>query len=210
MMRRHADSALAPGEFDDFDRAYGTETSGVIQPWDLDIDESLVGQAIQYSTANSLQLAELLASLRIDHRRYCFVDLGSGKGRALLSASQYPFDRIIGVELSAALHEVAVVNISRFHADWQRCRRIESYCGNATEFEYPRQNIVLYLFNPFGAATLELAMDRLTTSVRAAPRRVFIVYVKPVHRELLSRSGEFRFLDTICNSVIYANDRPER
>lgn len=97
---RHSVARLAPQEYDDFDQTYGTDTNGLIQPWDLDIDESLMGQAIQYRTANSRRFNDLLASLHIDHGRYCFIDLGSGKGRALLLASRYPFQRIVGVELS--------------------------------------------------------------------------------------------------------------
>lgn len=206
---RHSVARLAPQEYDDFDQTYGTDTNGLIQPWDLDIDESLMGQAIQYRTANSRRFNDLLASLHIDHGRYCFIDLGSGKGRALLLASRYPFQRIVGVELSPTLHQVAVANIDRFRADWQRCRRIESYCGNAANFDWPHLNIVVYLFNPFGAATLKIAMGRLRASVAAAPRRVCVLYVKPVHRAELEQSAEFRLIDMIDQSAIYSNNRAE-
>src|SRR5580693_6708790 len=44
---------------------------------------------------------EMLASLiqaspKIDFREFTFIDIGSGKGRALLMAADYPFRRILG------------------------------------------------------------------------------------------------------------------
>ena len=38
-------------------------------------------------------------------RQFTFVDIGSGKGRTLLMASQFPFRKIVGVELIAELHQ---------------------------------------------------------------------------------------------------------
>ena len=39
-----------------------------------------------------------LKLLDVDHSLYSFVDIGCGKGRALLIASRWPFHQIIGVE----------------------------------------------------------------------------------------------------------------
>ena len=41
----------------------------------------------------------------LNFRDFTFVDLGSGKGRTLLMASDYPFRRIVGVELLPSLHK---------------------------------------------------------------------------------------------------------
>jgi hypothetical protein len=49
-----------------------------------------------------------MAELEVDHRRYVFLAYGSGKGKALLLASDYPFRRIIGVEYSEPLHRAAI------------------------------------------------------------------------------------------------------
>ena len=44
-------------------------------------------------------LDSLLASAKFGFREFTFIDIGSGKGRALLMASDYPFRRILGIEL---------------------------------------------------------------------------------------------------------------
>ena len=46
------------------------------------------------------ELVEILADLGIYYPDCVFLDLGAGKGRALLLASQFPFKRIVGVEFS--------------------------------------------------------------------------------------------------------------
>ena len=46
-------------------------------------------------------------ALHLDFQDFNFVDIGSGKGRALLLASDYPFREIIGIELSPELDRVA-------------------------------------------------------------------------------------------------------
>ena len=48
---------------------------------------------------------------------FTFVDLGSGKGRTLLMASDYPFRRIIGVELLPSLHQIAQENLRQYKSE---------------------------------------------------------------------------------------------
>lgn len=193
----------------DFDSEFGTDTSGVIQPWELDIPEPLVRQAVQYGTASVDGFTELLTSLSINHQAYSFIDLGSGKGRALLLASRFPFKQIVGVELSSRLHQTSKANIERFQADWQRSRNLVSLCQNATEFQFPPHNTVLYLFNPFGAEILRDVVANLESSLRAVPRRVYILYVKPVHRRVLEESGTFSVHHAVHSDIVYGNNFPE-
>ena len=192
---------------DDFDAKYRTDTGGTVQPWDLDIPDSLVGQVVQYGTARVDAFTRLLASLDIQHELYSFIDLGCGKGRALLLASRFPFKGIIGVELSHELQQTCQLNISRFRSDWQQCTNIVSLCQNATEFTFPAENSVLYLFNPFGAETLCPVVANLEASLRRVPRRIYVVYVKPVHRRVFD-NGLWSLFSTIESNLIYVNDMP--
>jgi SAM-dependent methyltransferase len=45
---------------------------------------------------------------------YTFIDLGCGKGRVLLMASDYSFHAIVGVELNAKLAAVANKNLAKW------------------------------------------------------------------------------------------------
>src|SRR5712691_7133679 len=57
-----------------------------------------------YQPTEPVLFEEMLASIKIDFRNFTFIDLGSGKGRVLLLASDYPFRQIVGVELLPALN----------------------------------------------------------------------------------------------------------
>ncbi len=60
----------------------------------------------QYQPSDPALFHEILHSMPIPVDGLTFVDLGSGKGRTLLMASEYPFQRIIGVEILAELNEI--------------------------------------------------------------------------------------------------------
>jgi SAM-dependent methyltransferase len=109
-------------------------------------------------------------------RNFTFIDVGSGKGRALLMAANYGFKRIIGVEFMPELHRVAQANIARCASERQQCRQIESICLDARDFQFPMEPLVLYLFNPFSEPTFAAVLENLRSSVEQAPRPVYVAY----------------------------------
>jgi SAM-dependent methyltransferase len=128
----------------------------------------------------------------VDLTTFTFVDLGSGKGRALLMASMYPFARIVGVEVQPELEAIARRNIEIFSRPGQRCRRIESLCDDAREYDFPPEDLVLYLFNPFPAYVLREVLERLAASARSAPRSIFVLYNAPFEKQEFERIPEFQ------------------
>ena len=89
------------------------------------------------------EFAEIMQHLAtVDFETFTFIDLGSGKGRALLLAAMYPFARIVGVEVQPELDAIARQNIERFDESGQQCRSIESVCADAREYEFPLTNLV--------------------------------------------------------------------
>ena len=90
----------------------------------------------------------MMQSLPIDYTQFTFIDLGSGKGRTLLIASDYPFRRIIGVELLGELHRIAQENIRTYQSPTRKCFALEIIRGDAREFTFPAEPSVIYLFNP--------------------------------------------------------------
>jgi SAM-dependent methyltransferase len=125
-----------------------------------------------------------MAALPINFSEFTFVDFGSGKGRALLLASEYPFKKILGLEFSPQLHDVAVANIHRYRSESQKCRLVESRVMDFVEFEFPDEPLVLYFFDPSNAKVIGQVMKNLERSVRARPREVYVAYVGPRAVEL--------------------------
>jgi len=142
-----------------------------------------------YQPTEPALFREMMASLPIEFDQFTFVDLGSGKGRTLLMASEYPFRRIVGVELLAELHHAAEENIHAYHSTTKRCPQIETVCGDASEFVFPNTPLVLYLFNPLPEAGLRRVIRNLEQSLERSPRPLWVVYHNPLMETALGTSG---------------------
>jgi len=129
---------------------------------------------------------------RIDLSHFTFIDLGSGKGRTLLMASDYPFRRILGVELLPSLNEIAQQNLEKYHSESQKCFTIESVCADATTFVPPVEALVIYLFNPFPESGLQRALRNLEKSLTEHPRPLYVVYHNPQLESTLKQTGRWR------------------
>jgi SAM-dependent methyltransferase len=123
-----------------------------------------------------------------------FLDLGSGMGRAVYqAAAHYPFRRVIGVEVSGELHEVARANIERNRARL-RCQDVELVNDDVRRYRIPDDVTVVYLYNPFTGQTFADVVDRLLESVDRRPRSVRIVYLSPREHERLVATGRVQLV----------------
>ncbi|CAN5569989.1 hypothetical protein BH10ACI4_BH10ACI4_13560 [soil metagenome] len=120
-----------------------------------------------------------------DHSEYTFIDVGSGKGRMLFVAAEYPFRKVLGVEYSTELQEVAETNLASYRHSSQRCKNLASIYANAAEFEFPEGNLVLYMFNPFGPEVLSRMLANLSRSLEERPRHVIMVLLWPENAALV-------------------------
>ncbi|MGA3195259.1 MAG: class I SAM-dependent methyltransferase [Terriglobales bacterium] len=144
-----------------------------------------------YQPTDPALFREMMAALPIDFREFTFIDIGSGKGRTLLLASEYPFRRIVGVELLIELHSAAEENVAQHRlrlgtvTGGQEAQVIEALCIDAREFVFPETPLVVYLFNPLTEAGLRQVLHNLEQSCRRNPRSVWIVYHNPVLETVL-------------------------
>ena len=143
---------------------------------------------------------EMIESLQIDLAEFTFIDLGSGKGRTLLMAAEFPFRRIVGVELVRELHEVARKNVAA-----GRDTRIDLVCGDARDYEFPPGPILLYLFNPLPSKALEGVIGRLRRSVESSSRPVRVIYHNPLSERVLADSGFLRKVHGTEQFCVYSN-----
>jgi SAM-dependent methyltransferase len=162
-----------------------------------------------YQPTEAALFREMIEALReqthADFHDFVFIDLGSGKGRTLLMASDYPFRRIVGVELLPALHQAALDNLSKYRSESQKCFTLETICGDATEFSFPAEAIVLYLFNPFPESGLRRAIANLEQSLRDHPRAAYVVYHNPLLEPALSESAAFSKIGGTHQYAIYGS-----
>ncbi len=188
---------------DPFDLKYGTDTSGIIKPGALDIPDDRMMHAVQYQTAIVEVFIEMLSSLTIPYEEFIFFDLGSGKGRALLLSSRFPFKGILGVELSSDLHRIACRNIQIYKDELQKCHKIQSVCEDAARYAIPYEKIVFYLFNPFDGHIMRLVLSNIENSIRKYFRDIYIAYLKPVHRNVFDNAAFLQITKETERYVIY-------
>jgi SAM-dependent methyltransferase len=200
LLREYQAARALPRErvVSEFDRAHGVETEGDFDGWtylsDLEIASPNWIYGNNYAAVEPERFRAVMATLPVDFSEFAFVDFGSGKGRALLLASEYPFRKIVGLEFSRELHEAAVENIRNYRSATQTCRDIEPRVGDFVDYEFPVEPLVLFFFDPCDEKVLRRVMENLERSVRENPRAVYVAYVGPRGLEL---TRVVRFLETV-------------
>lgn len=149
-----------------------------------------------YVPTTASVIYEILSSIPMQPNKYVFVDMGSGKGRALLVASEFPFAKIVGIELSECLHRIATDNVKRYKPASQKCAVFDLKCMDALDFTYGDEPLMLFLFDPFGREILQDIITNLEASLRAKPREAYVVYVYPQYEDVLQKSSVLRQVKT--------------
>ncbi len=187
----------------EFDQEFGVDTSGPLGLSELEVGDEAYQYALGYQATLPRAFRHLLGKLPIRHQEFVFIDLGSGKGRTLLLASELPFKKVIGVELSPRLHRIAQENIRKYQSKAQKCQEIETVCVNAAAYRFPTEPAVIYLYNPFKEAVMLGVLENLRLSLQTHPREVFILYCNPVLDDLLERSGFLRLVEASDDYSLY-------
>jgi SAM-dependent methyltransferase len=142
----------------------------------------------RHEACNPLIFVELLQRIRPDVQTSTFLDVGAGKGRALLLAARHGFSKVIGVELSPDLCAVAERNITKYLRRHPGSR-IEVHCADAAGFDIPIEVNVAFFFNPFGRDVMRSVLDHIGESIGRYPRDFYIVYLNPRHEDLFVAAG---------------------
>ncbi len=203
MAPRRKSAAIPSLAIHPFDRAHGTETSGL-----------LPGTAIAEGTG--IRAAELTAYYGVAPSilegvidlwlRECspvapiegtaFLDVGAGKGRAMLLASRFPFLRVEGVELNPQLAEIARSNMALWQQDVEAnaLAPLLLHEADATRQPLPAAPTLAYLFHPFEARLLRRFVRHVIASLAVEPRPFDLIYVNAEHNSLLDRHPDLRRL----------------
>ena len=162
-----------------FDRKHGTETGGRTSLKRLGVLHPSAPYGIGYQPIGPWLFRRALRTLRaeIDPGEYTFVDLGCGKGRALILAAELGFREVVGIDLAPTLVDCARRNLARAHV-----RNARAACQSADAFQFPPGNLAVYLFNPFVGPVFRRTMQNLC---RMSSGNIFVVYIDPVERGLL-------------------------
>ena len=206
---------LTPFPIHPFDQMHGVDTSGLVPAKHL-----ITGHANDEHVTAYYGVAPSILRALIGHWRETvpphpissttFIDVGAGKGRGLLVASEFRFRKVIGIELNPALAAIArrnVVHWTRTHAADPTAAPlapIEVLEQDALDFEFPATPTLLFLFHPFEAPVLKQLLRRIETSCAARPKSapepaLDLIYVNAECANVLDRNPAFAqlFLDNV-------------
>ncbi|MCF8258686.1 MAG: class I SAM-dependent methyltransferase [Flavobacteriales bacterium] len=134
-----------------------------------------------YQPSSWVLFKQAMAALPFSVKGKVMLDVGSGKGRAMVLAAEAGFAKVIGIEYASGLVDVAHVNIERVRPRFPDTV-FELHDGDAIAFALPKDVDVAYLFNPFDAEALGRWM---TTMMPQICRPLHIIYMHPVFAHVL-------------------------
>lgn len=189
-----------------FDREFGTDTEGNVPLWRLHIDSPHQLEGAHYQSLAPFLIRASIEALPADMNGFSFCDLGSGKGRILMIASEYPFKRVIGVEFSPQLNAVAVQNILKYPASRRVCQDVSTLQMDAIDYQFPPGNLLVFLFNPFGETVMKGVLANLESALLREERSIWIVYFNAVFARLIDESGLFRRIEISDTFVAFQHE----
>ncbi len=183
-------------ERSEFDSKFDVQTDGKIPLWKLGVSSSTSLYERRYEPTPSPQMfLDPLNKLNIDYRDFIFVDLGAGKGRALLLASLFPFKKIIGVEFAPDLVRAAQENLAKTRNSERKCHQIDVLCMDAAEYKLPDEKTLVYLYNPFEEVVMKRVLKNIHVCRQGNPRELYIIYVNPVHANCFDELAYFEKIE---------------
>jgi SAM-dependent methyltransferase len=173
-----------------FDRKYGTDTARRIPREQIQTGSENIVHCVNYGASKEVPFRKLMKKLQLP-RDGVFVDLGSGKGRALMLASKYGFRKVIGIEFSGALCEAARENIRRFLRKSPSRSEIEVVESDVTKYPFRDNETVFFMLDPFNAPVLTQVLENIRASVQRQPRKIWLIYSVPREQHIVERAGLF-------------------
>jgi len=122
-------------------------------------------------------LPKIFKHVHLDFSRFTFIDMGSGKGRVVLTASKLPFQSVIGVEFLPELCRIAENNLKTCRFLRRRTHDIKIIECDAIDFVPPNTPCMFFFLNPFGERLMQLVVNNIVGSYLKSPRDLYMICI---------------------------------
>ncbi len=166
------------------EKKYGIDTTGVddLKKSNIDISNATIYMPVSYDL-----LKEIFNHLPPSPRNH-FLDIGCGKGRAVCVAANNNFKKITGIDFSQKLCAAATLNTIATKRGIPE-PIFEIIHTDAVSYPIPPDVDCIFLFNPFNAIILEPVIENILKSIALNKRKIHIVYVNPLHKDLFIKKA---------------------
>ncbi len=176
------------------EKKYGINTTGAdelhtLEEQGIDISHATIYMPVSYSLLEEIfdQLPVTILNPALPAGRH-FLDMGSGKGRALCIAAHKGFNQVTGLDFSKALCTAATENLTKTKQQIPTFN-FKVINNDAFYFEIPDDVDCIFFFNPFDEIIMSAVVNNIFTSLQSNPRKMNIIYVNPLHKELFLKAG---------------------
>jgi len=173
---------------DGFDSELGVDTAGQVPVWNLGVSSANAKFASRYAAVNPSAFRNALAHVDLEPSKFSFIDLGCGKGRALILAAQRGFKRVVGVEFAPGLAAIARKNLERTGL------AAEVVEGDVCQYRFPNDNLLVYMYNPFGSVVMVTVIKNLLDWVENCRHTAYVFYLTDIHHKLFESEHAFELV----------------
>jgi SAM-dependent methyltransferase len=182
-----------------FDTQYGVDTSGLISSVLLAAGHHNDLFSTAYYGIPPSRFRQVLQKWQstppeLPIESYTFIDIGCGKGRAVMLATELPFKEVIGIDLSPDLVQIAASNLEIWNAAGHAKSPARVLRADATEFDLPDTPCLIYLSNPFAEPVVKILIEQIDRSFTAHPRPLDVIYFTPKAGHLFEQHPAYREL----------------
>lgn len=184
-----------------FDLNYGVDTSGLLERDHLRTGHVNDTHNTAYFGVPPSRFVHAIERWRatpetLPSHEYRFVDVGCGKGRAVLLASRMPFRDVIGIELNPDLATTARNNLQQWREQADSPVPTSILCANAPTVlaDLLSGATLLYVYNPFRAPVLRQMLAVILAQRESLKAVVDILYLYPEHEEVFLEFTQFERL----------------
>jgi SAM-dependent methyltransferase len=177
---------------DGFDKKYGVDTFPLV--FAVPTSSPNLAHGHRYEASPERTVRWVLANCGMSYANTVFIDVGCGKGRALILAAEYPFKKILGIEYSPELAQICRENLIKLGLQ-DRC---EVVIADAADFKFLEGNLLVFFYNPFDAILLERIFKNL-----AATKACIRVAYHGVGKEVIESSPAARALASGEDATLY-------
>ena len=170
------------------EKKYSINTTGIDKLKRLSVVGDNKKHASIYQAANYYLLEKAFDFLQKEKVEGNLIDFGSGKGRIMAVAAFYGYKNIKGIEFAAALSAEAKKNIEGIQSKYPETN-FSIITENAVNYEIDREDSIFFFFNPFDEKVLLDVVKNILKSLKKHPRKIFVVYINPMHQEIFESAG---------------------
>jgi SAM-dependent methyltransferase len=165
------------------EKKYGLNTSGFdelqhLQKKGIDVSHSTI-----YMPVNYYMLEKMMNEINQFPHNKSFLDIGCGKGRAMVVAAHYGFKKIKGIDISKKFCDEAKQNINNARNNFTDVEfKVE--LQDAFYYQVPKDVSVIFIFNPFDEVIMSGVVENILISQEKNPRTIYVVYINPLYETL--------------------------